>query len=685
MRTKASATTARPRPPVPIVALAAAEGGQEALETFFTHWPVEPHTEMAFLVVTPQREGDAGPLAEAIARCTAMRVCLAQHGMTLQPKRVYVVPPHPQPALHLGRFVLPEAAPPEGPWLPVDGLLRSLAQESGAWAIAIILSGEGADGALGARAIKGEGGMVMAQSPATAAFEAMPRSVAATQQVDFLLAPAAMPAMLLAYAAQSFGQGPSPLSAHRRRGLELDRVMTVLLRQTGHDFSGYRRSTVQQRVARRMAVAQVPTLARYVKHLQQTPAEAEALLLDLLVGVSRFFCDPDAFRSLEQRVLPALGADHPGQPRIRVWCPGCSTGEEAYTLAILLAEARERAGRPCPIQVFASDLDVRAIQTARAGLYPGTIAADLTPERLARWFTLEPGGRSYQVRKTIRDLVTFSEHDLLKDPPFARLDLISCRNLLTHMSGDLQTRLLHTFHYALNPGGHLLLGATETVAEGQGLFAALDRKARIYERKASRSRAQRPEAVPPPPPSQACAEEEWTVLHQDLQSAHEELISTLEEAQAANAELRSSNQELECLNAELEAQVAELTRTRTELNDFLAGPGIGMIYLDTALRILAFTPAATRQVNLLPGDVGRPLEHLTTNLAGYDRLAMDAGTVLATLRSLEVEVTLRATHHLFLLRLQPYLSRKGHLAGVVIAFLDLTTAAPLPPGALKPA
>ena len=680
----------QPQPLLPIVALGAAEGGQDALETFFTHWPAGCLPAMAFILVSPQPAGPVGPLAEAITRCTAMRVCEAKHGMTLKPNCVFIVPPHPLPALRQGRFSLQKTAPPAGPWLPVDCLFRSLALERGSRAIGIVLSGAGGDGALGARAIKEEGGMVMAQKPETAAFGDMPRSVAATQQVDYLLAPAEMPARILAYATQAFGPPSLPMAAQPRRGVELDRLMMVLRHQTGHDFSGYRRSTIQQRVARRMAVAQVPTLARYVKHLQQTPAEAEALLLDLLVGVSHFFRDPDAFRSLEKHVIPALGAGRPGQSPIRVWAPGCSTGEEAYTLAMLLAEAQERTGRPgAEVKIFATDIDGQAIQRARAGQYPASIAADLTPERLARWFTPEPGGNGYRVGRAIRDLVTFSEHDLLRDPPFSRLDLISCRNLLTHMSEDLQKRLILTFHYALNPGGRLLLGATETVGEAGGLFAEVDPKARIYECRAATSRSKRagpghPSALPRwsrepwlpgPAGNRDFSHEDLQVFQQDLHSANEELVSTLEEVQTSHAELLSSNQELQSLNAELETRVADLTRTQAELDDFLAGPGIGVIYLDTALRILRFTPAARRQVNLIPADVGRPLAHLSTNLAGYDQLVADARAVVTTMRPLQEEVSLR-TGEPFLLRLQPYLSLTGLLLGVVIVFLDVTATAP---------
>ena len=272
----------------------------------------------------------------------------------------------------------------------------------------------------------------------------------------------------------------------------MKKVFILLRAQTGHDFSQYKQSTINRRVERRMAVHQIERLNEYVRHLQQTPAEVEALFRDLLIGVTNFFRDPDVFAALEEQVIPRLFADKDAGAAIRVWVPGCSTGEEAYSIAVLLQEQMELLKQSFKVQVFATDIDSRAIGQARTGIYPASIAADISPERLSRFFVQEPDGTACRVHKSLRDLLVFSEQDVIKDPPFSKLDLISCRNLLIYMGGDLQKKLMPLFHYALNPGGMLFLGTSETVGEFADLFATLDRKSKLYQRKENGSGAQRP-------------------------------------------------------------------------------------------------------------------------------------------------------------------------------------------------
>ena len=284
--------------------------------------------------------------------------------------------------------------------------------------------------------------------------------------------------------------GPPSVPAPKAENA-LKKIFILLRAQTGHDFSQYKPSTIHRRIERRMAVHQIETMDEYVKYLQQTPAEVEALFRDLLIGVTNFFRDPEAFKALEEQVIPKLFAGKPAGAAIRVWSPGCSTGEEAYSIAILLQERMEALKQSYKVQVFATDIDSQAIATARAGLYPASIAADISPERLARFFTAEPDGSAYRIHKGIRDMLVFSEQNVIKDPPFSKLDLISCRNLLIYMGGDLQKKLIPLFHYALNPGGFLFLGTSETVGEFGDLFAALDRKSKLYQRKEDIHGAQR--------------------------------------------------------------------------------------------------------------------------------------------------------------------------------------------------
>jgi two-component system CheB/CheR fusion protein len=720
--------------------------------------------------------------------------------------------------------------------------------------------------------------MAMAQNPASTEYDGMPRSAIGTGLVDYEMPPAEMPARLIAYVAHAFRSPPPPpggTATAREPRIEnaLKKIFILLRSQTGHDVSQYKPSTINRRIERRMAVHQVKTMDDYVKYLQQSPAEVEALFRDLLIGVTSFFRDPEAFKALEEQIIPKLLAGRPGDETIRVWSPGCSTGEEAYSIAILLAERREATTQNFRVQLFATDIDGRAIATARAGLYPASIATDISPERLARFFAAEPGGAggipsAYRIHKSIRDLLVFSEQDMIKDPPFSKLDLISCRNVMIYMSGVLQNRLIPLFHYALNPGGTLFLGTSETVGAFDDLFATLDRNLKLYQRKGDASNA-KPGAfgriLPPliaseaalprgqeqtagqkklrlrdlteqallqqiapaavlvngqgdilylhgrtglylepapgeagvnnilkmareglrrdlttalhraggtkeivrcpgvsvktngafaivnltirPVPTRPAAEsgpplylvilEEAAPLdhqqalqaavasmadadgtatstgpsagtdadahiaalkqelrskedylrtaHEELETSNEELKSSNEEMQSVNEELQSTNEELETskeelqslneelatVNAELSTKVADLSQANNDLNNLLAGTGVGTVFLDCRLRILRFTPAAAGIINLIPSDLGRPVSHITSSLVGYDRMVADAQAVLDTLTSTEVEVLTKADKW-YLMRIRPYRTMDNVIQGVVITFVDIT-------------
>lgn len=320
----------------------------------------------------------------------------------------------------------------------------------------------------------------------------MPRSVIATGLVDYELPPSEMPAQLIAYVAHAFGKPSRPAAPTPRSESALKKIFVLLRAQTDHDFSDYKPSTIQRRIERRMAVHQVESMDDYVKFIRQSPEEVDALFRDMLIGVTSFFRDPEAFTALEEQVIPRLFADRSADAPVRIWVPGCSTGEEAYSLAILLAERQEALKKNITVQVFGTDIDSQAIAAARAGVFPASIATDLTPERLARYFAAGPGDGAYRIHKTIRDMLVFSEQNVIKDPPFSKLDLISCRNLLIYLDAELQKKLLPLFHYALNPGGHLFLGTSETVGDFGDLFAVLDRKQKIFRRKEDLPGARRP-------------------------------------------------------------------------------------------------------------------------------------------------------------------------------------------------
>jgi two-component system CheB/CheR fusion protein len=624
--------------------------------------------------------------------------------------------------------------------------------------------------------------------------------------------------------------------------------MVLVRARTGHDFSLYKPSTIHRRIARRMALHQIDSVDDYVKFLQQPTAEAGALFYDFLIGVTKFFRDADAFQVLEDRVIPAIVGADPGGAPLRIWVPACSTGEEAYSIAILLTERMEALRLVCPVKIFATDIDGRAIATARQGCYPASIAADLTPDRLARFFTAEAGG--YQISKAVRDLLIFSEQDVVRDPPFSRLDLISCRNLLIYMGAELQRKLVPVFHYALKPGGLLFLGTSETASEFGEFFAALDRTAKVYRRKtdhpllhpttANTSAAPttsspaplRPaDAKPPGPtslrerteqallrlafpaaalvtaagdilylhgragmylepapgeagtqnilkmartglraeltrtlrqaasagetvrraglrvethghvttvtltiqpvvrePAFAAAAPEFLVMLEEaplpdpaavalppgphpgidpdaqalmtelrakeehLQSANEELRRTAyefkcanEEMQSVNEELQSSNEELETakeemqsvneelttVNTELQTSIEELSKTKNDLLNLLAGTGIATLFVDLHMRILRFTPSAAAIINLIPGDAGRPIQDLGSQLLGYDRLVPDAQEVLDTLIPKKIEVQTREGAW-YSMRFRPYRTLENSIEGVVIAFVEIT-------------
>ena len=468
----------------PIVGIGASAGGLAAFEAFFSAIPTDAEMDMAFVLVQHLAPDHKSILSELIRRYTRMQVFEVEDGMTVKPNCAYIIPPNRDMAFLNGNLQLMEPVAPRGQRLPIDFFFRSLAQDRHERAICIVLSGSGSDGTLGVRAIKGEGGMVMVQNPESTEYDSMPRSAIATGFADYILPPAEMPLQLIAYTAHAFEKTYHPVSPPSLKDeSDMKKIYILVRAQTGHDFSQYKPNTISRRVERRMAIQQIKRIDQYARYLQQNPAEVKALFHDLLIGVTNFFRDPEAFDALEKQAIPRLFAGKPADALIRVWVPACSTGEEAYSIAILLTEQMKELKQHFQLQVFATDIDSRAIDAARNGLYPASIAADIFPERLKRFFTHEPDGSAYSIRKGIRDIMIFSEQDMTKDPPFSKLDLISCRNLLIYMSGELQKKIIPLFHYALKPGGMLFLGTSETVGEFSELFAMIDRKSKLYQRK----------------------------------------------------------------------------------------------------------------------------------------------------------------------------------------------------------
>jgi two-component system CheB/CheR fusion protein len=468
----------------PIVGIGASAGGLAAYEAFFSGMPADTEPGMAFVLVQHLDPNHKSLLSEIIRRYTRMQVFEVEDGMPIQINCVYIIPPNRDMACGNAMLQLLEPSAPRGQRLPINFFFRSLAHDLQERAIGIVLSGTGHDGALGVHAIKDAAGMVMVQTPNTAEFDGMPRGAIATGKVDFVIDPKEMLPRLLAFVAHNHIAGKQPENfylAHQESAFK--RIFALLKSQTGHDFAGYKSGTVHRRIERRMAVLSLESIESYANYMQHAPAEIEALFRDMLIGVTNFFRDPEAFEVLQRQVIPELCLNRTSNSIIRVWVAGCSTGEEAYSIAMLLQEYMQKTKQSYKVQIFASDIDSQAIATARAGRYPASIASDISTERLRRFFSTESGDDTYRINKIIRDMLVFSEQDIIKDPPFSKIDLISCRNLLIYLGTDLQKKVIPIFHYALKPVGTLFLGASESVSNFTDLFTMIDRKAKLYHRK----------------------------------------------------------------------------------------------------------------------------------------------------------------------------------------------------------
>jgi len=825
--------------PFPIVGIGASAGGLDALEHFLGHVPTG--SGMAFVIVQHLDPTHKGIMPELLQRTTGMKVMQVKDRTKVRPDCVYVIPPNRDMSILHGVLHLLAPAAPRGLRLPIDFFLCSLAEDQQERSIGVILSGMGSDGTMGLRAIKEKAGVVLVQEPATAKFDGMPRSAIDAGLADIVAPVDELPGRIIAYLQRT------PLIAKPERALEdrtqsaMDKAIILLRARTGHDFSLYKKSTIYRRIERRMGIHQIAKIADYVRYLRENSQELDLLFKELLIGVTSFFRDPAAWEHLREQALPALIADRsPGQA-LRAWVPGCSTGEEAYSLAIVFREAIEQVepeGR-YTLQIFATDLDRDAIDKARQGVYPDNIAAGVAAGRLSRFFSKEE--HLYRVRKEIREMVIFAPQNLIMDPPFTKLDILTCRNLLIYLAPEMQKRLLPLFHYSLNPGGILFLGNAEAVGSFTDQFAPIIAKSRIFRRIESTLRPE-PRDFPPAfasitrsetdvrdasklplslqvladqlvlqryaPPAvlvndkgdifyvsgrtgkylePAAGKANWNIfamareglrleiagafrkalcrsgcvtLHglkvgtngaeqcldvtvqrldepgplqglvmivfidvaapvaaeaplrapkpharstaleqellrvraearatreemqtsqEELRSANEELQSTNEELQSTNEELTTSkeemqsmNEELQTLNTELQVKVDELSRASNDMKNLLESTDIATLFLDKDLRVRRFTTQATKIIKLIPGDVGRPITDLVSDL-NHPTLAADVRDVLRTLVATEKPVAARDGRW-FTVRIMPYRTLDDRIDGVVITFADITAA-----------
>lgn len=462
----------------PIIGMGASAGGLEAFEQFFRRMPAD--SGMAFVLVPHLDPGHASLLTEILQRNTAMPVVEAQDQMVVAPNQVYVIPPNRDMTIFHGALQTSVPEGPRGQRMPIDLFLRSLADEQGEKAIGMILSGTGTDGTLGLRAIHGAGGVCFVQDPATAKYDGMPASAVRNDLATYVLPIDQMPDQVLAYVKTLFEQKVKPVPPAKEAAVGArTRIMLLLRARTGHDFSLYKPSTIGRRIERRMAVHSIEDMDSYARYLQEHPQEVQILFKELLINVTSFFRDPAAFATLKKEVLPRLFEHKPEPYVFRVWVVGCATGEEAYSIAILFREHMDEVKQEFKVQIYSTDINEDSIARARAGLYPVNIAIDVSSERLKRFFIKEEAG--YRIKKEVREMVVFAVQNVTKDPPFTKMDLVSCRNLLIYLEPELQGRVIPAFHYALKPGGVLFLSPSESIGTFTDLFEPLNKKYKIFQ------------------------------------------------------------------------------------------------------------------------------------------------------------------------------------------------------------
>jgi two-component system CheB/CheR fusion protein len=829
----------------PIIGIGTSAGGLEALGHFLSHVP--KGSGMAFVIVQHLDPTRKGIMPELLQRTTGMKVIQVKDRTLVQANCVYVIPPNKDMSILHGVLHLLEPVSPRGLRLPIDFFLRSLAQDQQEHSIGVILSGMGSDGTLGLRAIKEKGGVVLVQDPATAKFDGMPRSAIDSGLADIVAPVDDLPARIFAYLQRT------PLLQTFEPTLEdqtqsaLEKVIILLRTQTGHDFSLYKKNTFYRRIERRMGIHQIDKIVDYVRYVQENSQELDLLFKELLIGVTSFFRDPAVWEELRKRTLPALISSRPNGHVLRAWVPGCSTGEEAYSLAMVFKEAMEKTKpkKKMTLQVFATDLDKDAISKARQGVYPENICADVSQKQISRFFTKDDHG--FRVSAEIRSMVTFAPQNIIMDPPFTKLDFLSCRNLLIYLAAEMQKKLIPLFHYSLTPGGILLLGSAESVGTFSDLFTTLNSKLRIFRRMQSTLRSEPiefpssfasslPEGADPRPASKpqlnlqsvadqlvlehfappallvddkgnilyvsgrtgkylepASGKANWNIFamareglryeltaafhkaleektsvtvrglkvgtnggklyvdftvqrleqpeslrglalivftdvaapmetdapgrpgkvgkspassakleelrrkyerarmeaqttREEMQTSQEELRSTNEEQQSTNEELQSTNEELttskeemqslneelQTVNVELQAKVDELSRSNNDMKNLLNSTDIATLFLDNDLHVRRFTTQATKLIKLIPGDVGRPITDLASDLL-YPELTADAREVLRKLGFAEKPIN-TVDGRWFTVRIMPYRTVDDRIDGVVITFGDITIA-----------
>jgi two-component system, chemotaxis family, CheB/CheR fusion protein len=819
----------------PIIGIGASAGGLEALELFLKNVPED--SGMAFVIVQHLDPTRKDLMVELLQRVTNLLVIQIKERTVIQPNCIYVIPPNKDMSIFHGMLHLFEPAEPRGLRLPIDFFFRSLADDRQEQSIGIVLSGMGSDGTLGLGAIKEKGGIVFVQEPASAKFDSMPKSAIEAGLADVIALAEELPLKIASYLNHKPSIDRSEPALTEKTQSSLEKIMILLRSKTGHDFSLYKKTTIYRRLERRMGIHQIDNIATYVRLLQENAQELEFLYKELLIGVTSFFRDPEAWEQLKSEALPEYLAGGTKQA-LRAWVPGCATGEEAYSLAIVFKEAVQlvKPAQDLSLQIFATDISQEAINKAREAVYPANISTDVSPERLERFFVQVEGG--FQVAKPVREMVIFAQQNIIMDPPFTKLNILSCRNLLIYLAPELQKKIIPLFHYSLKSGGFLLLGNAETVGNFTNLFEPLSGKSRIYRRLDPEvqfepvgfplSHVSHP--LPPLKPTEnmqslvdqlilkhyapasvlvnkkgdilyisgrtgkylepAAGKANWNIFamireglgyvlnnafqkavrenkavtvknavvktngeaktvnitvqpleepeplnslvlivfkevaisnkgkamskaghdalksdrvleledelrqayqeitnvreemqasqeklsaaNEEMQSTNEELQSTNEELTTSKEEMQSLNEELQTINHELQTKIDELFQLNNDMKNLLESTEIATLFLDNTLRVRRFTAKTAKIIKLIPGDVGRLITDIVSNL-DYPELADDAREVLCTLNTWEKTVSTNDDHW-FMVKIMPYRTLEDKIDGLVITFMDVTTS-----------
>jgi two-component system CheB/CheR fusion protein len=803
-----------------IVAIGASAGGLEAIHEFFDNMP--EYGNLSFVIIQHLSPDYKSLLVELVSKHTNMKVREVEKDMAIESDCVYVIPNNKEIIIDEGRLQLQQKPVEKAPNTAIDTFLFSLAKDKGRYAICVILSGTGTDGTRGAGAVKKAGGMVMVQDPESAKFDGMPRSAINSENIDYVLAPEFMPGEIYNYIQDM------PVQVFNGKIDEelLPELFQLVRENSGQDFNHYKSPTITRRIAKRMAQFNIKSLEDYLQLLRQNPEENKLLAQDFLIGVTRFFRDKGAFELLKDQVLGKLIEVKEEGAILKIWVTACSTGEEVYSIAILLDQALQKRNKWLDIKIFATDIDSNAIEYAAKGCYPASVVKELAPDVLKKYFI--KAENKYQIVPRLRKQIVFARHNILKDPPFIKNDLVTCRNMLIYFDNVLQRQVLTSLHFAMNAGGYLFLGPSESAATIRGGLEEISSKWKVY-RKNDSSRAAPPENLYSPleyirqaremrtvvPEKRIAAElleefrevmaeeygyaavyidknyeireaignykkylslpekklnlnllkmipadlsmvlnmalrqawkteqkvpvkrvklgvrvvnmmvkpgPQFTLIvfgeeperiiitdhhaddthsigvndhmlsleaelgetrtnlqmaiegletaNEELQSSNEELLSANEELQSSNEELQSLNEELHTLNTEHQLKIKELVELNDDMDNYFRSTDIGQVFVDGKLRIRKFNPAAVNMINLIPTDIGRPINHISTNIQ-QDNLMDDINAVIHHKHTVEKELVL-SNGNMHLVKIMPYIRQDKQTDGVVITFVDIT-------------